>query len=370
MLEEKEGGLQRFFAKGSLGESAHHRYYETPRSYACGPFDIKKEIIGSVERIAEIAPKGKGAKLIQWSGDTSPYEEALRVTREAGLYNINGGDSRFDTEYPSYASVSPIGLEVGKERQIYSSNSNENTYTNLWTDRFYGFVYLQSTVRNTEIPMRVQPFNIYYHMYSGEKKASLAALKSNVEFARAQPLSRMFASDFAAIANGFYTTRLLPEGEGVWRVRDRGALNTLRLDNAVLKTVDFENSEGVLGQKYFQGSLYVSLDPRAEEPVVALKDKDVAENYNKSTAPYLIESAWRIKRLTYVNKSLMFTAQGFGDGRMVFKLPEPGRYEIAVSRKGKNVTRHEARTDREGELHLVLALDARVPVLVSITKKQ
>ncbi len=168
------------------------KYHGRPRSYACAPFDLKKEITGAVDFINSLAPEGKKVKLVQWSGDTDPYEEALRLTREAGLLNINGGDSRFDDEYPSYASVAPLGLRVGKEWQIYSSNSNENTYTKLWTDRFFGFRYLKTTVNNTETPWRVAPFNIYFHTYSGEREASLNALLENLNFARTKEIIPIF----------------------------------------------------------------------------------------------------------------------------------------------------------------------------------
>ena len=167
------------------------KYYQTPRSYACKPFSLDDEISGSITRINELAPEGKKVKLLQWSGDTSPFEKALAKTREAGATNINGGDSRFDNEYPSYSSVAPIGLKVGDERQIYSSNSNENTYTSLWTARFFGYRYLQTTVLNTESPMRVSPFNLYFHIFSGEKQASLNAVKENVEFAGSRISSQL-----------------------------------------------------------------------------------------------------------------------------------------------------------------------------------
>ena len=46
---------------------------------------------------------------------------------------MNGGDLRFDSEYSSVAYVAPLARTVGREHQIYSVNSNENTYTNGWT---------------------------------------------------------------------------------------------------------------------------------------------------------------------------------------------------------------------------------------------
>lgn len=347
--------------------------YDTPRSYACTPFDMKEEIEGSIALVKELSPKKKRGqvRLIQWSGDTTPYEEALAAVHGAKLLNINGGDSRYDSEYPSYASVSPIGAQVGGMRQIYSSNSNENTYTNLWTDRFFGFIYLQTTVRNTEMPMRVQPFNIYYHMYSGERQASLAALRSNMEFAAGQDLHRMFASDFAEIADGYYHAALVDEGNGRWRIKDRGKLNTVRIDKASLMTVDFAQSSGVLGQRHYQGSLYVLLDPLVQDPQIKLKKGNMHTVYQDSGTPYVIFSSWLIKELIYLKKSLMFSAQGHGDGKISLKFPLPGEeFEVIAQRQPpemEELLRKRITSNADGRVSFTLDIDARESVDVMIS---
>jgi hypothetical protein len=309
-----------------------HKQYETPRSYACTPFLLDQEIAGSIAKVNELSPPDKKARLIQWSGDTAPFIEALRKTREAGFYNINGGDSRFDNEYPSYSSVAPIGLNVGSERQIYSSNSNENTYTNLWTGRFFGFRYLQTTVMNTETPMRVRPFNIYFHMYSGQKEASLLALKENFDFARTQPVIPITATDFAMIANGFYTTQITPAPERPksWRISNRGKLQSFRFDNAGDQSVDFTASIGVTGQQYHQGSLYVSLDPYVNEAVITLKNNNNISILPIETIPYLIDSRWAIKDLQLSKSLLTMRAHGYGAGDMRFMMGAPGEYQVTA----------------------------------------
>lgn len=370
--QAKAKTFERLLNKEVRGELDAFRYYDTPRSYACEPFDLDKEIRGSIDYVRSIAPEEKRdrIRLVQWSGDTSPFEEALEATRNAALLNINGGDSRYDSEYPSYASVSPIGAQVGEERQIYSSNSNENTYTNLWTDRFFGFIYLQTTVRNTEIPMRVQPFNIYYHMFSGEKQASLAALKSNVEYAKGQELSRIFASDFAEIADGFYAARITPLGQNRWRIDGRGKLNTVRVDNAVLKAVDFGRSSGVIGQRYYQGSLYVALNPDVPSPILAIKKKNTEFLYEEAVEPYVIHASWLINKLISVKKSLMFAANGYGDGKFSLRFPGAGgHYEVVVSRENKELLRQVVIGNADGVLSFTLPVNAVSPVNITITPR-
>ncbi|MBM3728052.1 MAG: hypothetical protein FJW40_21825 [Acidobacteria bacterium] len=142
------------------GRDGKHEY-DKARAYSDQPFDLIHEIGGAAEFLNKLLPRGKRVEVVQWPGDTNPFPEALRQTRLAGLRNINGGDSRLDGEFPSYSWVAPYGFLAGTERQIYSSNSNENTYTNLWTSRFFGFRYLDKTVTATESPIRVRPFNVY-----------------------------------------------------------------------------------------------------------------------------------------------------------------------------------------------------------------
>ncbi len=338
--------------------------YDTPRSYACEAFNLDKEVRGSIDYIEKLAG-GKKVKLYQWSGNTTPFEAAIRYTREQGLFNINGGDSRFDSEYPSYATVSPLSAPIGEERQIYSSNSNENTYTNLWTDRFFGFKYLQTTVNNTESPIRVAPYNLYFHSYSGEKDAALTAVKENLEFARKQSLIPIYSSEYAAIATSYFSMDIKKLGHEHWKVMNRGNLQTIRIDKATLKSVDFERSKGVIGQNYYQGSLYIALDESNDAPVIKLKAVEKTGEYPKTTVPYIVESNWKIKSLQFSKNSLMFSAIGFGDSDILLQMPNSVEAKIQLY-KGKD--RYEERvikTDVYNQLRLIID-DPKEPIGVSI----
>ncbi len=150
---------------------AERGIHTTPRSYNVEPFDLDLEIAGSISFINSLLPPGKRVQVLQWSGNTTPYEAAIAASRAAGVRNLNGGDTRFDAEFPSYAWVAPVGRQVGSAWQVYASNSNENTYTDLWTDRFFAFKFLTATLKNTESPRRVTAHNIYFHMYLGREAA-------------------------------------------------------------------------------------------------------------------------------------------------------------------------------------------------------
>ncbi|MDT8445669.1 MAG: hypothetical protein RRB13_02075 [bacterium] len=302
--------------------------YDIPRAYAKQPFDLDLEISGSVQYIEQLAPKGKKAAILMWSGNTSPFEMALTKTRQAGLANINGGDSRMDRKYPSYAWVSSLGRVVGKEEQIYSSNSNENTYTDLWTGGFHGFRYLANTIFNTESPIRVKPFNIYYHMYSGERQASFNALIDNIELAKSQRLVRIEASLYSRLASGFFSAQILPLGKDRWEIGQRKDLQTIRFDQASLKTVDYRRSSGVVGHHYLQGSLYVYLDQAHNRPVIALKNFDLNFEPQRGQIARLDWGTWIVTDLERKGRQFQFKTRGWGPGQLRWVVDPKIKYQV------------------------------------------
>ncbi|MEO5332393.1 MAG: hypothetical protein H7839_10250 [Magnetococcus sp. YQC-5] len=305
--------------------------HKIPRSYGVETFDIHKELEGAVRFIERFAPPGKKVEIIQWSGNTHPSEESMATVRRLGLQNINGGDTRFDQEYPSLSWIAPLAREVGPYHQVYSSNSNENTYTDLWTDRFFGFRYLVRTLENTETPWRMKPVNIYYHVYSGEKLPAYTALRSNLEYVRKQELTPITTSRFARIVQGFFSTRVEPLAEKQWHISQRGALQTIRFDHATHWAVDWSRSTGVVGQRHQYGSLYIALDEAHPEVVVALTAHPLADQFPAAPAPYLIEGRWRVWNLKQGGGSAFsFTTQGFGTGIMNWWVERPGPYQVTL----------------------------------------
>lgn len=343
--------------------------YETPRAHGNFPFDLEKEISGSIEFINRLLPPGKRVRLYQWSGDCWVFPAALKKARDRKVFSINGGDSRFDSEFPSNLWVSPIGAQVGDQVQIYASASNENTYTDLWSDRFYGFKNLQWTIKNTETPRRVKPINVYYHMFSGEKEASLKALVENIRFAETQEIAPITTSHYAGIAQGFFSARFISLGPKTWRIENRGNLQTIRFDRAAALAADLENSKGVIGQRHYQGSLYIALDAAESSPVIALRGHPVDKGIPDSDRPYLIEGRWNVwdVQATDANQ-IVFTAQGFGGGSLTWKVPGPGHYVAQLSDKNEVKQRIKASADEKGILKLNFGAEALNPVRITVTR--
>lgn len=331
--------------------------YATPRAYAAQPFSLMQEIVGAAKEIEALAPVGKTVELVQWSGDTSPFEGALRLARQHNIANINGGDTRFDSEFNSVAWVSAIGRSVGAEQQIYAAATNENNYTKSWTENFGAFHFVQETFKNTEYPRRLKPINLYYHLYSAEFEASLQALHRNLEFIRKQEITPITTTQYARVAEGFYTTELQLLADKKWRVQNRGALQTIRFDDQETG-VDWQNSEGVVGYRFHQGALYVYLDKAVEAPIIVLGESVAPQ-------PWLQDSRWQVWELKQEdNKAFSFTAQGFGAGEMRWQMPEKGQYTIELS-EGESQT---ITTNAQGILAVTLEHSAITPVRVTFAK--
>jgi hypothetical protein len=282
-------------------------------------------------------------------------ESVLEAARQAGVRNINGGDTRFDPEFDSYAWVAPLGRQAGGQRQVYSSESNEDTYTNLWNERYFGFRYLRGTLQHTETPVRIKPFNLYYHMYSGEKQASLDAVLSNLLYARSLELAPVATSQYCAIVDGFHAATITQLGPRRWRIENRDGLDTVRFDHADGERVDFAASAGVIGQRYWQGSLYVALDAAEREPIIGLA---AIQRPGVFSRPYLIESRWQIRNVRATPGRCEFQAHGFGPGEMEWQVA-PGRtYEIQVIDNHGLVESGTAAANREGTLRFTIAHSA------------
>ena len=336
--------LSGLVAKPTSSRERHKKFIagsdEAPRAYMRNLYDMNHDMIASLKIAESFAPPGKKAMLLQWSGNTRPFERALSSLRKAGIGNLNGGDPRFDMEFPSHFYLSPLSRMVGEERQIYAAASNENTYTNDWTGPYYGFSALTETLKNTEFPRRLKPFNVYYHTYSAERQASLKAVKKHLEAARIGPYTPIPASQYAAIADSFFAVKIVKTGTRTWLIKNRRQLQTLRFDKAGKLALDWSKSTGILGARQHAGALYLALDAAVKEPLIALQNeksapapRSRARSKSKSrpkTAPKplhkprLRHSRWQIEQLQHRSCRTDFVAHGFGKGEMLWTGVTPG----------------------------------------------
>lgn len=354
-----------------LGENELVRkVYGRPRLYACMPFDLDLEIRGAADFLERTIMQKGVVRLIQWGGDTQPFEKALIKTRLADLYNIGGGSSPFTGAWYSISGVSPVGLRLGQKRQIYSGYGGESTYTNFWRDGFYGTSHFMNYTQMSDTPRRLSPLIYYFHIAVGSKQASITAVREAIDFATSRRIISLSASNYGAVARGFYNALVTKMDDGRWRINNRGALQTLRFDKASRKGVDFAESTGVVGQKYVHGNLYVFLDPSVGAPIIKIKNNEKITAYPASATPYLLESRWQIRNLIYGKNSLRFAAYGYGPCDMRWKMPEGGQYVVTASRQGAVLYETRLTTDEDGMLNVVLPgfVQANLPLELTISR--
>ncbi|MFN3947721.1 MAG: bifunctional glycoside hydrolase 114/ polysaccharide deacetylase family protein, partial [Aquificaceae bacterium] len=266
-------------------------------------FNLEREIFGSIEYInTRLSPNPeKKVKVFLWTGDCIPSTQAIKLTYRAGVYNLNGGYTWINNKEPFYSYISPMGLDRDGYFQVYSPVQNKNIYTNLWRD-YYGYVRTIETFQLTEKPRRLKPIAIYYHMYSGQKVASLKALKEVYEYALSQPVNPMFASEYAQRVLEFRNMAIAEDiRDGSLVIRSEGNLKTLRIDNKKLYPLIFE-SRGVLGFKHVNDSLYISLDNSGDYRIVfGGKEPDF----------YLVSSNGQIISSTKEGKNVSFKIKSY-----------------------------------------------------------
>lgn len=267
--------------------------------------DRKKETAGAMVMLDTLLNSlqiPKQPRLYLWTGDCRPDEETIGFLAEKPWLNMNGGDSRMDSNFSSYAYVRPLGLGRGSHRQVYSGNSNENTYTHLWEGRHYGFADVLETFKNTESPRLIRPMDVYYHFYSGERHASLKALMNVYEYVLKEPYFPVQAGDYALIVDDFFKLEMYRIGDG-FRILNRGHLLTIRFDNEE-RFPDLERSVGVIGYRNYQNNLYVYLD-ELEEHIVYF-DK------NRPHRPHFLEANFMIRNFSGTKEKIRFFEKGWG----------------------------------------------------------
>ncbi|WP_236572465.1 bifunctional glycoside hydrolase 114/ polysaccharide deacetylase family protein [Burkholderia sp. 8Y] len=219
-------------------------------------YDTDREIGGSIRYIDRLAPAGKRVKVLLWSGDCQVPAPVIEAADKAGVYNMNGGDTLITKRYPSWAAIAPLGVDKNGFFQVFAPNQNEEPYTALWQGPYYGYLRVLETFDMTEHPIRFKPVDVYYHMFSGTKYASVKTLSDVYRTLSAQPLMPVYASEYAQKVLDFERMDVSRDGD-FWRIHGGGALRTVRLPEG--RVPDLASAEGVAGYLPGPGGVYVHL---------------------------------------------------------------------------------------------------------------
>ena len=249
-------------------------YRLKPKGYT---FSLYDELDGSLDYInRKFLPKRK-AKTVFWSGDCSPREDILKYVYEHNILNINGGYTVVSNASPWLTNVSPLGLERGDYYQVYTGAQNENVYTNDWLGPFWGFKKVVQTFKLTNSPKRLKPIDVYYHLYSGSKTASINALKYIFDWAIKQEVMPIYTSAYIPKVLDYFTLSMANEGDK-WLFDGMVNLKTLRDENESSR-VDLNKSKTVLGVKQFENHTYIALDTKNEHIIDMQGNKNQVGSY-------------------------------------------------------------------------------------------
>lgn len=319
-------------AVGDSGMIADGQWGGAPRRYAGVPFDLTLELSDSISEITALAPPDRPAGLYAWSGNARPFDTALRTIGERGLPGIGGGGGIMDAARPSVTGLWPMSVQVGDQRQVYDALGGDAAYTGNWTEPLAGLHALPQTLRLTDGPRRLKPFHLAFAARSMIHFQTLRAVQNALQLARESEVVPIRASDYVAAVEGFATMRIIPEGPGLWRIRDHGALRTLRLDDARNTVLDMTRSEGVMGARRVETSLYIALAPGAQAPLVALAEgNDPSGIEPVAGAPVLVASRPMIATWARGACTLDLQVTGFAPGPVTLTAAPGVRYELAMS---------------------------------------
>ncbi|WP_179743115.1 polysaccharide deacetylase family protein [Paraburkholderia bryophila] len=225
-------------------------------------FNIDREITGSIDYInSRLAPPGKKTVVLQWSGDCQPPAFVVRKVYEAGVYNFNGGDTVITKSANSWTNIAPIGVDKGPGAyQVYAPNQDENVYTNDWQGPFYGFTRVLETYAMTDRPLRFKPIDVYYHMYSGTKVASLRALDQIFSTVLKQPVLPVYVTEYIRKVLDWRTFAVAKEvgSQGGWVVRGDGSVRELHWPQTARPSLDA--AQGVTGFSNGPDGTYIHID--------------------------------------------------------------------------------------------------------------
>jgi hypothetical protein len=331
-----------------------------PRKYAATPFELSNETVHALEEVAALSPSGATAAFI-WSGDARPFPAALAAVQDAGAPAIGGGGGFAHDAAPSITNLWPIAAPSGDglPLQIYSALSGDEAYTNHWSAPLFGFQALDQTLSRTEAPRRLKPFQLSYAAQSALDFGTRRAVERHLDAARDAEVIPVAAADYVRIAEGFSTYRAQPDGRNAWKVHDRGALQTVRFDNAQHLALDMAASQGVIGARRKADALYIALDPATAQPRIALAESGVPTGVLPGTrALALASSRLQILAVHHDSCAARATVAGLVGGDMTW-VGEPGTtYKLTLFAGGSATPLHweQATSDAEGRVSFAVPL--------------
>ena len=314
-------------------------------------FSLRRELTQTLEEINSqlVSKKRVQAKSVFWSGDCAPRKNALEYVYKHKILNINGGDTVITNAKPWLTNVAPLGLQRDEYYQIYTGAQNENVYTNDWLGPFWGFKKVVQTFKLTNSPRRLKPIDIYYHIYSGSKIASLNALRYVFDWSLKQDVMPIFTSAYIPKVMDYFAISIANEKDE-WLFDGMRDLKTLRIEDSH-SYIDLKRSDTIVGKREFENHTYLSLDQNEKHYIVEKNSKE-----GKNQEAYLIAA----------NAKVLSHRKGISSRRVTFKGDVPLKLEFYIPKgctlKSDPSATKELKSNERVSLWYQKAKEARVDV--------
>ena len=279
------------------------KYRLKPKGYK---YSLKRELKTTLDNIntkytkPDKQPK---AHTIFWSGDCAPRVNALDFVYKHHILAINGGDTTIQNSSPWLSLVAPFGIRRGDYYQIYTGEQNENVFTNDWLGPFWGFKRVVQTFKLTNSPRRLKPIDIYFHLYSGSKQASLEALKYVFNWAMKQDTMPIFTSEYILKVMDMYAVSVAHE-KNRWLFSGMHNLKTIRFED-YNGTFNLAASKNIAGFSHFENHTYVSLGTK-DTALIQTANKPITDN-----GAYMLEANAKLINFQETNTTKSYTFQGY-----------------------------------------------------------
>ena len=186
------------------------------------------------------------------------------------------------------------------------------------------------TFNLTNLPYRLKPIDIYYHVYSASKAGSISALHKVYQWVLTRPLTPVYGSQYIQKVLDFESTTLSLDGEtGDLLVRTGENLRTLRQSGTV-EFNQFSGGDGVVGITHHS-------DPDKSSTEVtyltlASGQARIPAKPNKLVLPYIAEANGQIsdfsRTTTATQSTTRFTMTSHGAA--IFSLAQPDACDVRV----------------------------------------
>ena len=338
------------------GAPAEPQLSDGVRKYGEDAFDVDQETAGALATVKALVPDEAVMPLFLWSGDGRPTTAALAAVHAAGAEAIGGGAATLG-QSNSISALAPLSARVGGLLQVYNALPGDLSDPGYPSANAHALHDLGLLLDRTDKPLRLKPVQIAYSAGTANQfgtRSAIERLKTLVSGSNG--IIPVSAAEYVRIVRGFETVRFQSAGVNRWVISERGSLQTVRFDDLGALSLDLDASDGVVGARRINGSIYVSLDPGAPSAVVALvHDASPSGMVLREGDLGLSETNLSLTSTKKSPCAIALTGSGWGAGSATFYGEPDTTYRLSVTAAppgevGAELAQADAISDAKGRV--------------------